>query len=271
MTPILTKRQLYITIARIRRYFGISADSYPIDLMELVKSIGCVKIGYVPFRTRGLRGMLSVSRVPKEPHIILLNAGRARLENEFTCGHELMHLLLHARKPESGFQCFDSLDVHRDPYAEWQANEGAAELKLPYIQVIGGFIDMCLFSAPDGRRSRSIQEDLARRFEVSEVVMGNRLLSLSHEIMQSVESAISWREEPVEVISHHRQAELGTVRYSNVMELICAVQKKAGEAMTGDARERRLYEERELAKREFSRAEQFHELELERDWEQLFN
>lgn len=78
----------------------------------------------------------------------MLNARHSVEELNFDCGHELIHLTKHRGLGLSSFHCFDTLKPKQDPFIEWEANEGAAELTVPYRSFLPLLSDAILSSAP---------------------------------------------------------------------------------------------------------------------------
>ena len=83
------KKDLYELVDRVRRNAGISIGT-PIRVLSLCQTLRDVSVVFHEFDTQGFCGAAFAG--PKENTIVLNNA-RSRLEQNFDCGHELIHLL----------------------------------------------------------------------------------------------------------------------------------------------------------------------------------
>lgn len=117
---------------------------------------------------------------------IILNSTRGRLENQFDCGHELIHLYKHRNSEIDYFNCFEKTHPVQNSFIEWEANEGSAELIVP----------MCLLLPEIKKRSfkswsdiNSMKFELSDLFKVSHGVMQFRIESLKYEINQYLNGA----------------------------------------------------------------------------------
>ena len=178
-----TKESLYKEIRNLRNCFGISYADYPLDLQSKCKAMGTVQIGLAPFETPGLRGMLYLADNETEYNVILLNKNNTFAEQNFYCGHELLHLALHSSAGPRAFNCFEKVKPQQDPFMEWHANEGSAELLLPYELFIPELFKL-LSPNQNMRLMYQVRCDLAARFNVSERVVYTRVESLKYEIAQ---------------------------------------------------------------------------------------
>ena len=101
-----------------------------------------------------------------EGQCIIVNASHLPASQRFSLALELLHFSLHAGRPASA----------RTENDEWQANQGAAQLLVPYQQLL-----------PLVRRQKAAYRQdpaalalsLAPRFGVSPTVLQNRLCTLS--------------------------------------------------------------------------------------------
>ena len=113
----------------------------------------------------------------------MLNARHSVEELNFDCGHELIHLTKHRGLGLSSFHCFDTLKPKQDPFIEWEANEGAAELTVPYRS----FLPLLSDAYPQLRTWQDmdfLRYRLARRYQVTETVIAYRMESLKYEFFQ---------------------------------------------------------------------------------------
>ena len=101
--------------------------------------------------------------------VILLNGLFSAPSLRFTLAHELVHLMLHP--PAAQNVCTEELASPKG-VLEWEANEGAAELLLPYRQVLPYFTTLT------GLSSSQKTERLSARFQVSPTAARYRLEGL---------------------------------------------------------------------------------------------
>lgn len=186
MGNYLSKEQLYHAVDGLRDGFLGPAPVYPLSLPACCERSGSgIALRRIPLRTNGLRGMAVLSRDQEEPDIILLNSNRSEIEQNFDCGHEFIHLSLHRGARVEAFNCFEKVRAQQNHFLEWQANEGAAELLVPYRQLLPLLRD----AWPQLGRWQAIaalREQLAVRFGVSEAVIRFRFESLKYEIFQYI-------------------------------------------------------------------------------------
>lgn len=172
---ISEKAKLYKKVDILRKRFLPSMKA-PINTISFIENFLTVDIEYKRFNNHGLCG---VAMVGEKMDMIILNENRDKLEQNFDCSHELMHLYLHRRMQDS-FNCFTVTKPNQDSFLEWQANEGAAQWLVPYQDFIPRFISyMGTSFGPYG-----IQEILADYYQTTSQVIRNRINSLSYEIDQ---------------------------------------------------------------------------------------
>lgn len=152
------------------------------DIFEICERITNVDILAIPFKTPDLRGMVSIAQNDEDSHIILVNAKKSREEQNFHGIHELMHIPT-ADKPGTTLNCFDKLKPDQDSYLEWLANEGAAEMAVPYKMLLP-MIKEEYFKMIVGMGTWLFCEKHAGEFGVSPIVLQNRIDSLKYEIEQ---------------------------------------------------------------------------------------
>ena len=173
-----TKDDLYKYVAKSKEFMGIKTNEIGLDFYEACSNIKKLDVRTVNFKDRSLRGL----SVPKE-NIILLNSSRNRTERNFDCAHEFMHVIKHKNENFQTFNCFDTLRPQQSPYLEWQANEGAAEMLVPYkifIPMFCGSISNCETYAD----YYSFLEFLSCIFNVPIAVIELRVDNLKYEIHQ---------------------------------------------------------------------------------------
>ena len=130
------KRKLYQQVDRLRTKWGYTPRQR-FDIIQLTSSSERISVEYHAFKTLGLCG---VAMVGEKKDSILLNSKRSTIEQNFDCGHELMHLYLHRHCADS-FNCFMHSKPQQNTFLEWQANEGSAQLLVPYQDFIPRFWD----------------------------------------------------------------------------------------------------------------------------------
>lgn len=179
MTSYLTKKELYSLVHKHKTRLGLKNSDYGFNMIHLCRQSG-ILLEKLPFKTKYLRGMAVVGNESEED-IILLNCNRDIIEQNFDCSHEYMHLCIHRDKDKKIFNCMDALYVKQDEYIEWQANEGAAELLVPYEE----FLPLIKYFSPrDSYDIKYMKEHAAEMFGVTIKVIEFRLESLKYEIHQ---------------------------------------------------------------------------------------
>lgn len=176
-----SKEGLYNQIEKIKEFLGFYRSKYGFDLVDFCVNTGTT-IETVPFKTQGLRGMAIIGNNEQED-IILLNSNRNTQEQNFDCGHEIIHLYLHRDIGFRSFNCFETVQKSQNPYIEWQANEGAAELFVPY-KVFLPLIKEKIGNSTDYNVIENAKNEMADMFKVPNAVIKYRLENLKYEIHQ---------------------------------------------------------------------------------------
>lgn len=166
------KQKLYHDVDSFRERFGIPLLKRWLNTRALCHNHQLADLVCHNFETAGFCGAAYIG-VSKDT--IVLNSCRSSVEQNFDCGHELIHLTLHRSKNDGMFNCFNN---RQDGFLEWQANEGAAQLLVPYQDFIPRF------SLLIDQNIHGIQDYLAESYHVSEQVIRFRLDSLAYEIDQ---------------------------------------------------------------------------------------
>ncbi len=180
----MNKAQLYNYVEQLRCRLRISENDCPLNIIDICNECGNIQIEKIPFKTKGLRGMVSIANNSSENHVILLNKFKSDIENNYHGKHEFMHIFTSGNKPGELIQCYEYVHPKQDTYIEWLANEGAAEFLVPYklllpmIKENYNDINSHLFGA------YSFCEETAELFNVSSAVITNRLNNLRYEIDQ---------------------------------------------------------------------------------------
>lgn len=177
----VTKSGLYRQVCNIRNSFGLAQDEYGIDTIQLCKEMG-IRVENAPFYSPGLRGMAIVGG-KDESDVIILNSDRNSTEQNVDCSHECMHLGLHRDEPYRTFKCFEKVAPGQDKYIEWQANEGGAELLVPYSNLLPRIkhYEHLLHSYEN---IIAFKDELKNTYNVTDAVITFRIESLKYEIAQ---------------------------------------------------------------------------------------
>lgn len=169
------KRDLYNFVDDLRHNLGITLDDAPVNALKICRSLGDIEILCHLFDTNGFCGAAFAGKLK---NTIILNSARSSIEQNFDCGHELIHLAKHRNINGGVFNCFEK---DRSSFLEWEANEGSAQFIIPYQDFIPRFISyLTRFRYSSGE----IPEMLAHYYNVSTQVINIRLDSLSYEIDQ---------------------------------------------------------------------------------------
>lgn len=201
MSLYYSKEGLYKEISRLKRFLGINENHYGFDLIEILLHNGFL-LKSVPFQTKGLRGMAIIGHDDLED-VILLNSSRNHIEQNFDCGHEMIHLALHRKLEQKTFNCFDKLQANQNPFIEWQANEGSAEFFVPY-KIFLPMIAKCYPLLNTYSNINLFKREMAEIFNVPEAVIKYRIENLKYETMQYL-SGISL--DKIEILSAKKQEE----------------------------------------------------------------
>lgn len=179
----MTKKELYDVIEHFRQKCGISTNDYPLNTRSICQWLGVI-VDEMPIKTPGLRGISHPkdSNDPCDNDLIALKSGQSSGEQNFYCAHELMHLLFHRNKSQKTYKCYDDLQEKQNSFEEWQANEGAAELLVPYQIFIPLYVKRARLHARESLFEYDINADLAAAFSVTPGVIANRANSLVYQI-----------------------------------------------------------------------------------------
>lgn len=179
----IRKADLYKLISNIRCHWGLEDNDYDVDVVNLCQQYG-IKVGCMPFETRGLRGIASVGD-SGTPDVIILNSYRNKIEQNIDCAHESIHLAYHRNEECKSFNCFDIARPSQNKFLEWQANEGSAELLVPYKTLLPK-IKKCYYALKTYMDVFSFKSELVQEYHVTDAVISYRLESLKFEIEQYV-------------------------------------------------------------------------------------
>lgn len=171
LTPYLTKKELYQEIDAIRSRLPYIPKSLKVYQLQLQQMFSDLHIVQKELDSKKLSGMLLRSEIS----LIILNSSRNEISQRFTLTHEMIHYFLH--KGTGQFFCQDD---DFSPF-EWQANEGAAELLVPYRL----FLPLAArYHAILQTNRKFALRTLAQQFGVSLTIISYRLKSLSWELEQ---------------------------------------------------------------------------------------
>lgn len=201
MRVYYTKEGLYKEVCVLKHNLGFSENEYGINLISTLLNKN-YKIEIVPFNTKGLRGMAFVGTDNKDD-IILLNSKRSNTEQNFDCGHEMIHLNLHRQLHLKTFNCFDKIQPQQNSFIEWQANEGAAEFFVPY-KILLPIIKQHTNSLNCLKNIKDFKYQIALLFKVPEAVITYRLENLKYELLQYL---VGLPLDRIEILSAKKQEE----------------------------------------------------------------
>lgn len=176
----MTKSELYQEVQNLRIQLKVTDDMYPLDAIKLLEAHN-ILIDAMPMKTIGLRGIAIQKSCSGDYDAIILKAEHSSEEKNFYCAHEAMHLTFHRGANGKSFRCNENAKLNQNPFEEWQANAGAAELLVPYRLFIPAFVSLSRKNAKISCHSALILE-LAQEFHVSGQVISNRIQSLNYEI-----------------------------------------------------------------------------------------
>lgn len=149
---------------------------FPLDVNELIRREN-IEVQYYPFSGDAIGAVLFKGEYSSG---ILVNANKPLSEQRFDLAHELIHFWFHPAQTSFSFQNPQS----RDREKEWQANEGAAQLLLPYTDFIPRFIQTARFVEENHEPPEEIYSALSKFYQVLPVVVDYRARNLESEILQ---------------------------------------------------------------------------------------
>lgn len=83
------------------------------------------------------------------------------------------------------FSCFEKARVNQNTFLEWQANEGAAELLVPYKSFVPEAANLVhLLENKDYSSFYCLKMELCDKYFISDIVLQNRIEGLMYEIQQ---------------------------------------------------------------------------------------
>lgn len=200
MSIYYSKEGLYREVSNLKKSIGLDEDEYKFDLINICKN-NDILIENVNFKTNSLKGIASIGQLGKQD-VILLNCNKNDMEKNFICCHELIHLELHRNCEQKEFNCFEKVLPKQNPFYEYQANEGAAEMFVPY-KVLLPIIRNNYEWLNTGDDFSIFKKKLAACFQVTQMVIEFRLESLKYEINQHLAGV---KIEDIKILSLSQQA-----------------------------------------------------------------
>jgi Zn-dependent peptidase ImmA (M78 family) len=174
------KLELYQFVDGLRLLLGINNDRYPLDIIGINRNRGNI----VDFHRYQSGRFCAAVFLGHRSDTIILNSLRSDKERNFDCAHETLHWAKHRDQGDGIFSCSSIGALNENQFLEWEANEGAAELLIPYRLFIPLYIK--LMKKERGRWSyRSFLSIAATRFAVTEAMVKVRFESLKYEISQT--------------------------------------------------------------------------------------
>ncbi len=132
-----------------------------------------------------MRGIVHIAENKKENHVILLNANKSQIEQNYHGFHEFTHILT-TDEPGTTINCFEKIKPNQNTYIEWLANEGAAEFVMPYREILPIIKEESKSFDSYSYPVCGLIEYLAYKYNVSTIVAKNRIVNLSYEIWQHI-------------------------------------------------------------------------------------
>ena len=157
----------------------------PFNVFEICSALKRTDIRTCPFTTKGLRGIATIANNPSDINCILVNSNLSFVEQNFHGIHELIHIVTCPKNSGQTFSCFETVKPNQNSYIEWVANEGAAELLIPYRKLLP-IIKKKYPALIQDLGTYSFCEEYADVFSVTPTVLQHRIDSLKYEISQYI-------------------------------------------------------------------------------------
>lgn len=170
------KRTLYTLIEAKISQLNASTE-LPFDLHRLIKKEN-LQLSFISFESDAIGAILYKDIVSG----ILINSNKSNFEQRFDLAHELIHFWFHPSPLPFYFQ----KPQLRDRTREWEANEGAAELLLPYKDFIPRFVKTARYIEENYEPLEEIYNELAHFYKVMPIVIDYRIRNLESEILQYI-------------------------------------------------------------------------------------
>ena len=202
----IDKELLYKNVQEIRKCLSITFNNYPLNIFDICKRIKDVEIGVVPFKNQNLKGMVTIAQDENDNHVIIVNGNKTKEEQNYHGCHELLHIWFRSVEPGMSLNCFEKCKPHQNTFIEWLANEGAAELLVPFKM----FLPLIKENKEEmlkGCGTYEFCEKYAEKFNVTSIVLKNRLNALKYEIYQYIEQEVDL--DNIKFLSKTKQENLG--------------------------------------------------------------
>lgn len=173
------KADLYKYVDRIREVYGLSNIDYGMDISDLRFIDPTIHVETHCFSTTGFGAAIFFG---DKMDTIILNTQRNSQEQGFDFRHELLHKHKHRKNGKLSYNCFTT---QQDSFIEWEANEGAAEMMIPYRIFISDVAE----AYPTFMTSSDIhifKRKMQQKYNVTPAMIELRLKNLKYEIWQCV-------------------------------------------------------------------------------------
>lgn len=173
------KADLYRYVDRIRKIYGFSNIDYGMDISDLRYIDSSIHIETHCFSTTGFGAAIFFG---DKVDTIILNTQRNAQEQGFDLRHELVHKHKHRTNGKLSYNCFTN---QQDSFIEWEANEGAAEMMIPYrifILDVAEAYPTFVTSSDIYMFKRKMQQ----KYNVTPAMVELRLKNLKYEIQQCI-------------------------------------------------------------------------------------
>lgn len=197
----LNKENLYFLIDYIRNCFQINLYDV-FNIVDFCKNNfkDIITYDFHEFNDKKIGGLLVKNNFPEQSYITV-NSSKEPKSVVFDLTHEMIHYLLH---PENRKHYISSSLCDVDNF-EWQANEGAAELIVPYKRFIPYFAKN-IKQIKTREDYLEFLDHLSDIYRISTAVLEYRIASLKYEIYQ-YENGISI--DKLQLLSKTAQEEQG--------------------------------------------------------------
>lgn len=175
----LNKKNLYYLIDYIRECFQINIYNV-FNIVEFCNNNfkDIITYDFHEFNDKKIGGLLVKNKFPDQSYITV-NSSKEPKSIVFDLTHEMIHYLLH---PENRKHYISSSLCDIDNF-EWQANEGAAELIVPYKRFIPHFVKN-IKQIKTRENYLDFLDYLSDTYKISTAVLEYRITSLKYEIFQ---------------------------------------------------------------------------------------
>lgn len=171
------KEKLYDFIENNIRPIFDAPNKIGLNLISLCQNDPTNDLIIHPMSTKGFCGVILFGN---KVDTIILNEGRTDTERNFDLAHEIVHKYKHRNQTSLVCGC---LNDTKNGFLEWEANEGAAELLLPYKHFIPRLMEV--YNQLDGTfRIEKAKEILAKEYQVTPSIVELRIKNLKYEIQQ---------------------------------------------------------------------------------------